>query len=292
MSVLAVHPIAPRSGESEGPDATTATRMWRVDVSSSLDTETTIYASGLLPSRYDPLPENGFLTLRRISLRHHDDTPLAWVATGTYSSAPADKRDQDKQAFPNPLNRPATRRWSTTQYRVPVEKDTSGEAVVNYAGDYYDPPAEKDSSHWSVTITKNVASVPSFIIDYQDAINNDEITVGGLTVAAKVGKIQVIDIGEQMEENGVVFYQFSYTIEFNKDTWVLSLLQQGLRQVNPFDATARLPCLDDNDEPVTSPVLLNADGEQIADPATDNAVFRDHDVYEEKDFSVLPGIDD
>lgn len=292
MSVLAIYPIAPRSAESEGPDNSKATRRWRIDVSSKLDTEQTIKASGVLPSQYEPLPDNVFMTLRKLSLQHHSESPLSWVATGEYSSAPLSQKEREKQDNPNPLNRSATRRWSTTQYKVPVEKDIEGNAVVNTAGDAYDPPPEKDSSHWSVTITKNVSSVPAFIIDYQDAINDDEIEIGGLTVPAKMAKIQAIEIGDLMEENNVSFYQFSYTIEFNKDTWVLSLLQQGLRQKKSGDATARLPCVDDDDDPVTSPVLLDADGYQLADPQASSGVYVDHDVYEEKDFTVLPGIED
>lgn len=292
MTVLGIHPIAPHEGESEGPDNSSETRRWRIDVSSKSDTVSTIIASGVLPTKYDPLPDNIFLTLRRLSLRHHDSSPYSWIATGFYSSVPISQREQDKQSNPNPLNRPATRRWSTTQYRVAVEKDTAGEAVVNSAGDYYDPPPEKDSSRWHVNITKNVSSVPPYIIDYQDAINDEEIEIGGLTIPAKVAKIQAIEISDLMTENNVTFYQFSYTIEFNKDTWVLSLLQQGLRQKKSGDATVRIPCEDDNGDPVTSPVLLDADGYQLADPAVSNGVYVDHDVYEEKDFSVLPGIED
>lgn len=292
MAVLAIYNIAPRSGESEGSDNSTVNRRWRIDVSSKLDTESTILASGVLPNRYEPLPDNIFLTLRKLSLQHHDESPLSWIATGHYSSAPIPQKEREKQDNPNPLNRSATRRWSTTQYKVPVEKDIEGNAVVNTAGDAYDPPPEKDSSHWSVTITKNVSSVPAFIIDYQDAINDDEIEIGGLTVPAKMAKIQAIEIGDLMEENNVSFYQFSYTVEFNKDTWVLSLLQQGLRQKNEIDGTGRLPCVDEDGDPVTSPVLLDADGIQQTDPAKIGAVFVDHDVYEEKDFTVLPGIED
>lgn len=291
MGVLAVHPIAPRSGEAEGPEAITAVRKWLVHVSSSLDTEHTIYASGLLPVRYAPLPENGFLTLRRISAAHHGSTPLAWVVTGTYSSAPIDRREQDKQDF-GPLDRPATRRWSTVQYREAVEEDVDGNAVVNTAGDLYDPPPERDTANWTVTITKNVASVPPFIINYQNTLNDDDISIGGLTVAEGLAKINAIEIGDKMNESGVDFYQFSYTLEIKKAGWDLRLLQQGLRQKNEIDGTGRIPCVDNNGRPVSSPVLLDIDGIQQTDPAKISAVYVSHEIYESKDFSVLPGIDD
>ena len=292
MAVVGIAQIWPRRGESEGPDASSATRRWRIQTDNRYDTEHIVYAAGVLPNRHDPLPENGFLTARRIRLEQRSDTPYFWEATVEYSSAPMDREEQEKEDFPDPLDRPAIRRWGTVQYREAVEKDRFGNAVVNTAGDLYDPPPERDVSNWTVTITKNVASVPDFVIDYQNTVNDDDITIGGLSVAAGQAKMQSIEIGEEITESGSTYYQFSYTLEIKWAGWQLELLQQGLRQVDPADDSKRIPCVDKNGDPVTSPVLLDADGEQIATPLTTAAVYVEHEIYWREDFSKLPGIED
>lgn len=293
MAVVAMREIWPgRGGDSEGADATTAVRRFRITTNNKHDTEQHIKASGWLPERYSPLPENIFLTLRRISLENIRETPLVWEAELLYSSEPINQEREERESQPNPLLRPARRVWRTTQYRQAVEQDRDGKAVLNSAGDLPDPPPEKDASYWSVTIRKNVAVVPAFLVEYDNPINKSSITIGGLEVLALKGKLQDINIGEEQIENGYSFVELSYTIQFRKQGWKGSFPDNGLREKDPSDETKRIHILDDNEEPVTSPVLLDGAGSRLANPSPETAVIIEWDNYEEMEFSLLPGISD
>lgn len=291
MSIVKVEQIWPgRGGDSEGIDATTAVRRYRITTDDKHDTEQTIAASGLLPARHSALPENIFLTLRRLSLENIQETPRVWEATLTYSSEPIDQEREERDLQPNPLLRRRTLEWTTNQYREGVLKDRDNKAVVNSAGDFFDPPPEKDASYWVASISKNVAQVPAFMAEVDNPINEDDVDLGGITWPAGTFRLSNLRISDEQKENGYSFFVLSYQLEYRKAGWALKIPDNGMREKDPGDSTKRIHIKDDNEEPVTSPVLLDGSGNRLADPSPDNAVNLTFDIYEELDFTTVPGI--
>lgn len=290
MAVVSVQRLwDDRGGELDGASKTTATRSWLIKVNNKFDTEQTIINANVLPKLYDPLPENAYLTARKLTIRQKSETPFAWVATAVYSNEVENQGEGERAQAQqiNPVDRRAKIKWGTNQYTRAIHRDIYGNAIVNSAGDYFlDPPVEVEYSRWTATITKNVLQVPPWLINYENAVNSAEFEVGGLTVNEGCARITAISIDDRQTENGIDFYPLSITMEFDPGGFRARPLDQGThRIVNGCD---RVKITDKNGVPVDSPVLLNGSGGVLACPSPENAVFLDFPVYYTYDFSVLP----
>lgn len=262
-------------------------RSWRVKCDSDNDDIFTIAASGLLPANGDAHPNNADATLRSLSGEAEKDKKNYFVVTANYSAQARTVEEEEREAQPNPLGRSAKLKWRTVKYTRAITKDKNGEAILNSAGDPFDPPVEIQASHWMVDVTRNISAAPSWIIDYEDAINATSFYLGGLLIPARVAKLSEIEIGEQATESGVRHYPFRMSIELRRETWRLKILDQGLHYYDD-DAGEFKRAVDANMEPTAGPVLLDGMGGQLDNPSLDNAVFLDFDVFPENEFSILP----
>lgn len=199
-----------------------------------------------------------------------------WIITATYSS--------EREMEEDPAADPPQFTWSTQQFQRIYVKDRDGKAIVNSAGDPYDPPVEGDDSRVSCTVSRNVASVPAWVLTYKDAVNAAAFTIDGISVNAGSAKVQSINIGPVQSRNDISFRQLSITLTF-AESFAAEVLDAGF---NYKDGTDRKKItLADGNEP-TAPVLLDGAGAVLADPTLDNAVYNSHDIYNEMDFSALP----
>lgn len=292
MSVVWCRPIADGREVELDERATTRTRQWKIQTSVKTDNEATILASGLLPALYEPDPDNSYRTARRIVISQIDDTCLAWIATVTYSSESltGGTQDDDKVKELNPIDRRAKIRWNSAQYTKVFDKDTSGNAVVNSAGDPFDPPVEIESSRWQVTIQKNVSAVPTYVLTYQDAINSDSFTLQGITVAVRCARVTHIEISDLQKENDIEFYTFTYSMEFNKDTWRKKVPDMGYRKlVGGVPTDILLPDENGNLARTSVPRQLDGSGGVIANPTASTVIYKEFQGFAELPFSgVLP----
>ncbi|RMF85756.1 MAG: hypothetical protein D6744_00845 [Planctomycetota bacterium] len=91
----------------------------------------------------------------------------------------------------NPLNRPADISYSFDVVQRVVEKDRDDNAVVNSAGDMFDPPITDEVYRFVITIERNVAATnPATVASYVNTVNSDAITVAGVALAAEQGLIK------------------------------------------------------------------------------------------------------
>jgi len=275
------------SGSYGGATDETETIEYRVTTDDKTITRYDIMTSGLLPVKYQQHPQNPLMTVRDVTL-DQDEAPTVWTATVSYSSAPYDKDDEEDEDFDSPLDKPARIRWTTTQFTKPVFRDLNEEAIVNSAGDYFDPPIEVDASRFSLVVEKNVASVPTWVLTYPNTINDASFDVQGLTIPARTAKMSELAISEVQKEQDVEFYTITFRLELanaDEEDWVVRVLDQGLHEIDSEDT--KTPILIDG-EAAKQPVLLNGDGSAISNPEPIDAVFLDFYVYREKDFSALP----
>lgn len=203
----------------------------------------------------------------------------AWELTATYQSVPA-----NTQYVENPLARPAVISWSSVSYEEEIYKDIAGKTILNSAGDYFDPPIRVARSRWQVTYKRNRASVPTWILNYADAINSDEFTIGGLTIPRGYAKLDRIEIGPMQIENEIAYYEVGYTLTVQPESWQPKILDQGLyEKVGGVRRRIRV-----NGEPVSEPVLLDGTGQALADPAPENAVYlTQYKAYRELPFANI-----
>jgi hypothetical protein len=181
------------------------------------------------------------------------------------------------EASDNPLDEPPQLDWQFTAYERPVDQDTSGNPIVNTAGDPFDPPPMRDDSRPVLVITRNELTFnPATSWEYRDTLNNAAF------YGAPTGTVKLKSrVGTQVQSRlvaGGSYWRVTYTFEFNADGWAKTILNAGYRQL----ASGALTQVFINNQPATSPVLLNAAGALTITP-----YFRTFAVYASKNFGTF-----
>lgn len=249
--------------------------------------ESRINVRAALPLPGTPHSEDNSAFCRGRSAVRSAESRLIWECTVEYEFDPKEPEEPTE----SPLDEPTKFRWTAGLYTKPVIKDRNGDAIVNSAGDFFDPPPEREVPRVSVNIQKNVASVPVAVLTYPGRVNDSSFTVDGVSVVAEAAKITAIDVGELQEKDDIPYRVFTCTIEFEEDTWDLELLDQGYRIKDGTDLKDIL--IEDEDGEFnrpSSPVLLDGSGGKLTDPSPTTAVFKTFHVQKLLDFSVLPGV--
>lgn len=234
--------------------------------------------------------------------------------------------EQSRIDQPNPLDRSAKVTWTSrtvmeTKNRLPAIDSSDGSAlsynlflpaftfstkpclVANRARDPFDPPIEVPTAEWIAVITKNVTEPPEWLETYCNTVNDSDIYVGRRLVKKGCGRMGDIRIGENMQENGIVYCQVQFSIMTRKprpartgetvvpEPWDIEVLNEGMRT---FGATKWKNIVDQNGQAVSKPVPLDDTGVPIS---TSGAPIAEDDLYwmlfrdcERKNFLTLPGV--
>ena len=204
----------------------------------------------------------------------HTEPRWGWTVTAEYTT-------QFERAA-NPTSDPAQISWSSEQFQRVMAQDKDGDAVMNSAGDFFDPPVMIDDSRRVATVKKNLAAVPTWLLDYQDAVNSDAFTIDGVSIAIGQAKMQMVSVEVEQERNGVTFRPVTFTIQFQRDLWKVKVLDAGFRDINGDRITS------DDGTDVTQPAPLNGSGLVLANPTPATAQFIEFDAYKQRAFSSLP----
>ena len=258
--------------------ARTYTRKFRVISNDKNDGPFEVGSTSGLPIIGNAHPEdaNAFC----VDLVPENTEPYAgWTVTATYSDERVINTDPTIDA--------AEISWGSEQFQKVAVFDRDGNAIVNSAGDLFDPPAMMDDSRRVVTVTKNLATVPAWILDYQDAVNSDAFTVDGVSIAVGKAKMQSVTVSPKQRRNNTVFRHVNFTIHLQRDGWALDILDAGYNRKDPLDATKRQPITIDGLLP-SAPYPLNGSGAPLENPSPANCVFRSFNVYKTRAFSSLP----
>jgi hypothetical protein len=220
MAIITYKPLhAGRPGTDEQKWISNLEAAWRVVTDSYTDTRTVIASDSRTPRMYQPHPDNPNALLINLSITPEgDESGLVWEVRGQYSTS---------YDFPyprNPLERPARWSGSLAHFTRPALVDINGNAILNMAGDPYDPPLEADDSRQSFQAVRNEASPPwSFSQTYKDAINSDSWN----GAPPRTVKIFDISFGELQYENGYAFYPVTYSFQHNAENWLMKPLEIG-----------------------------------------------------------------
>lgn len=193
----------------------------------------------------------------------------------------------------NPLDHPVKVSWNFAKFEQVAFRDINGKAIVNSAGDYFDPPVTIDDSRPIVKIVRNEATFdPVLAKTYKDSTNTDTF-LGQDPYTWKISDIQG-DLEYNMDcgtPDGF-YYVVTYELEFNPDTWKKLILDQGMRGLDGSGKFTQF--LDDKGQPVSDPVLMDGNGGRKS--ATADPHFFTFEVYREVafadlnlDFSGAPG---
>lgn len=202
-----------------------------------------------------------------------------WTVTAEYST--------ERELAETPTSDPAEITWGSEQFQKAAITNYAGQAIVNSAGDPFDPPIMIDDSRPYVTVSKNLATVPTWVMTYQDAVNSASFVVDGITVGTGLAKMQNISVSPRQSRNGTSFRTVTFTIHLQKQGWLSKVLDAGFREVAYGGELQNIRNPGDEELPA-APVPLDGAGMALTDPSPANAVYRYDTVYETKDFSALP----
>lgn len=277
---------------SDGRQIRRYSRVFRVTTGSNYDGAYVILNSLSCPRIGQQYLSDIEAFCRQVMPRNESFSKRVWIVTALYST--------EKEVNENPLQDAAEIEWSTEQFQRIYQKDRNNAAILNAASDYFDPPVEGDDSRWVVTVRKNVASVPNWILYYRDAVNSDHFTVDGIAVEPNEAKMQAVSIGLDQERNGVVYRVLTMRIMLKYDErqhgvseanavekgWTLQILNQGLYQSL---GGLKIPCRDDNRADAVDPKCLAANGTQLAFASLPAGVtYINADIYPLQAFASLP----
>lgn len=203
-----------------------------------------------------------------------------WIVTVDYGA-------WDPTQFPeNPLFAPIKITWGGSRFQRVCEltvPDSDGNAhpVINSAGDYFDPPIMIDDSRPTLQIVRNEPYFnPHLALSWKDTVN------GYAFYGFPPNTVKLSMPTGDLQYNPVCgfYYVITYEFEINPDGWIKLILDQGMKV---WDGTSPFPQPAKNTDgsDVTSPVLLNGSGGQLAIGSTPTYIA--FQVYYMADFSLL-----
>ena len=281
MTVTNQGSIAEKRTATNAAGIRTYSETFRLTSDSKSDTASTVGNNASLPSIGSVYADDGqaYCTNLAISCTH-DYTGWEAVATWTTERTMSSTDPEDDEVKVS---------WTTEVYQEPVFADADGNAVVNSAGDYFiDPVPSRDTTHLIAKIRSNHRSIPAWVLSLQNNVNDSQITIGGLVIAAGLARMSRLEISERQRRNDIDFYGMSFEVHLHKNGWLLEPMDVGFRELEYGDL---VQIKDSSEDEVTTPVMLDGAGKAQTHPTPASAVFLEFKVYETSDLSALPGID-
>jgi hypothetical protein len=285
MAIVSVREVASgRDGTLNNKGERSYSRAFQVITDDPLDGPLLVRTASGIPQRgsiYATATEiDPGAKVKAINPSQDADNPRVWTVKVDYDSVTEDKPE-------NPLDRPIEISWTAAPYERVVFNDTDGKAILNSAGDYFDPPLTIDDSRPVLTVVRNEPSYnPTLAIDYQDAVNTDSF-LGFSPGQVKVAKIDATSA----TENDIFYWRVTYEFHFRREGWALSVLDQG-RYQKLNNKPVPIPEYDESGNAVpgshvSDPVPLDGAGQRLTNPGPDTAIFLTFKVYKERPFAAF-----
>lgn len=294
MSAVSGYPKRRRSGRTGSADdklVRNYEEVWALLMTTPYDDPWVVLNTPGIPQRYQPYTSDGFARCINASCQLAGDdngTGTLWDVTCRYST----KYDVAQQPE-NPVNRPPRFSLSLAHFSTPAVRDNglvSGtrQAILNYAGDVYNPPPELDDSRMTLVARRNEAVLPFAAMNlYKDAVNSDAWN----GCDPRTVKLFNVSCGEVQYESGYQFYEVQYEFQYNPDTWDLRLLEHGYNGLVCNGSGTPKKTLFGGDQPKLLRRRTTTPGANVvmvtseSDPAKAN--FTSWRVYKEMPFAAL-----
>jgi len=310
MAIISVNETwAGETGSADNTWLRTYSRVFQVITNSPTHSVYEIGSHASIPLLWSLHPDDLRCFCDKITPKRLAASREVWEVTCTYTN----KVDVDDEPDQNPLTRPWRLSWTSQLFTKVAERGIKRETInaqgttvspapsgdvegpiINSAGDQFDPPVEIEQSNWQLTAKKNIATVPTWLMDYRDSLNHADITIAGILFPAGTLRINSMAIGEYSYENNVGFYPFEIQIAQRSERWMRELLDQGTHEVKTVSVSgvatkARLRVVDRKGQHVTEPVRLNGLGVKLDEDAdVEDSIFIRYQVYlKERNYTAL-----
>lgn len=281
MAIVSVNEIWDRSSSEDADRLVEFVRTWRVITNDPLDDAKIVRNAPGTPAIGQPYVTAtsmalGSKVVKKEATQDQDD-PYTWLVKASYSN-------KKKDVPENPLDRPPIIRFSAEKYKKPLEQDRDGNAIVNSSGEAFDPPIEKDAHRVVMHYRYNRLDFdPHVFYPFMNTVNDAAFFNFG---AGEV-KCSNIQAEEKTEGDDTVtfnFWEVSLEFQINEEFWHAKPLDQGYGTI---DGNGDYHIIEDtNGQPLNRPTLLDGFGD-VLDLTSDDPVFLDFLIYEEKNFDTL-----
>ena len=235
-----------------------------------------------IPDYGDDHPDVSGLSVTNVSFSQPDPTSKVWNATVTYSAGGSNSGDNTDTSKYTRLHI-----GTVTESRDLVEDaEDNTVSVVNAAGDPFESVPQVERHLVEIQITRNQNSSPaSDIASLNGTLNSAAITVCGISIAAKCGRISIE--ADRQFGAGDAKWSVTFRIVVNPDGWTYKVLQNGYRykpggvgDAVKFTSTTE----DGRVVECSSPQLLKTDGD---DGRGGPAYYAEFNAYKSASWSGL-----
>jgi hypothetical protein len=275
----------------------TIVEIYQVTTDNGGDSAAIVLQDPRVPQALAFHPDWPLCQLTQIQALQDTNNAVNWYVTATYTS------QAPRQADQNPLDAPDVVRWSKEPVHLVVDEafdggveDASGNilrasrnemiAVQNMAADNFDPPIMDPSYDLIATVTRNVAYVPFWAIDYPAnpaSVNDAPLTFGGIPMDIATLMMHPPDISELKQWNTTFYYEMTMTFAYRARTWDWRIPNMGFNTMDPNGNKKQITV---KGVPVSVPQMLDEDGFFIGTGNRDSVTFC---VFQRPrdDFSVI-----
>ena len=293
MATEFVREIAVGTGSRRDATSTSIVRIWHVrltvpDYGSVAALTATDPDTDVTPAKvgdgHPLLPYAAVTDLSAAPVGGYDDR-LNWHVTANYKTRTYRARGGSEEE--NPLEEPPSVSWGFRSYTEPIYRDKDNVPIENSAGDTYDPTITEEVFNLEVTIIRNeVTYDPDLAIEYINTMNDDVVIIAGHSAVTNTARLNEYS-AQKAEKNGIDYWIVTYRVEFDEDTFVREVIDQGFRIKDGSTMKRIMENVDgsSSETPVTEPVKLDGfGGKLVVGLAAHYQTFR---TLEEKDFDVL-----
>lgn len=206
----------------------------------------------------------------------------------------------------NPLAQPAAISMKSQRLTSATLLDNKGRMMLNTAGTPFEPQ-EKGETLYVISVKKNVADYPAWLLDYPDAINNDAVRIRKLQCQPGTLALTGLSIPDYVlhEKTKIQYLPLEFEVTYRKSGWHTVVPSRGYLErveVTNWEAadvgstvdvvwktayTLR-PIHDNRGQPINNPMLLDKDGRALRFPKPQDVVTLKFTIPVEKPFNALP----
>lgn len=249
-----------------------------------------------IPARNSRHPNKPYLRVERITTTPGQG-PLIYEVRVYYTTRPANTSQTDP--YLNPLDQPAEIEWGFVTHNEPIDRALDGTAIVNSAGQSFDPPITREFHDLVLRYTRNEASyAPLFAADYIDSINSDYF-FGFPPEFVKCNAFT----GRRMVLADLTYWSVNYELQFctaeylengepKKLNWQRRVFDQGMYTKDGVDTagyTKWKPIIGSDLNPVSEPVPLDGNGGRLSAVLVNKGEGKwlTFDLHKKRNFSSL-----
>ena len=202
-------------------------------------------------------PDQAYLYCQRVNAEAVDQAYQNFEVTASYGIEQTTGAGGD---LADPLSAPVQRTLRLAHSTEAIDTDIDDAAIVNIAGEPFDPPLQANFADLQINFVRNEAEHPiAKAMAYKWRTNADTF----MGAAPDTAIIADIAATENLDADPT-YWQVSYSIIFREPTdkhpkpWTIRTLHRGFRYVDADGNT--VTATDTEGKPLNEPILLNANG--------------------------------